>query len=138
MLMTNALLHACVAQRIAEENEKIILTWWEKVKDKDPDNMLFWRDLSINKNGLLRFSFVLKNLDKPWCWWNLSENPTVVDSWRIIEENPSLPWKYSALSAQPWLTSDIVAHHPDKEWCFWTLSAHPLVATWEVVTVRTL
>ena len=58
--------------------------------------------------------FVLKNLDKPWNWFDLSRNPNI--TWYIVKANPNKPWDWYELSSNSNITWDIVISNPDKPW----------------------
>ena len=62
--------------------------WFEKILIliNNSNSLYIWRDLSLNEN--LKFSTVLKNLDKPWDKSNLSKNMEFDD----IIKNLNFDW----------------------------------------------
>ena len=42
------------------------------------------------------FNHVEANLDKPWDWFGLSQNPNI--TWDIVEANPDKHWDWKSLS----------------------------------------
>ena len=60
------------------------------------------------------------NLDKPWNWINLSNNPNI--TWENIESNLDKPWEWFYLSNNPSITWEFVEANPDKPWNWGVLS----------------
>ena len=66
------------------------------------------------------FNFILRNMDKPWNWDGLSENPSI--TCEIVEANPDKPWDWFWLSSNPSITFAIVEANPNEPWDWETLS----------------
>ena len=52
--------------------------------------------------------------DKPWNWWELSENQNITLDYAL--SNPDKPWDWGRLSFNPNNTIDDVMSHLDKHW----------------------
>ena len=76
------------------------------------------------------FQFILDNLDKPWEWHYLSENPNI--TWEIIQANPDKDWSWCMLSENPNITLDIIQANLDKPWNWFNLSSNPNIS-WEFI-----
>ena len=46
-------------------------------------------------------------------------------TFKIIEDNPKLPWNWSTLSSNPNITFDIIVENPDKPWALCIFSENP-------------
>ena len=55
------------------------------------------------------FENILKNLDKPCSWYDISSNPNI--SWEIIQNNPDKPWNWNCISYNPNITWDIIQNN---------------------------
>ena len=66
------------------------------------------------------FNFVEANMDKPWDWFGLSQNPNI--TWDIVEANPDKHWDWDKISGNKNITFDIVEANPDKHWDWKSLS----------------
>ena len=74
------------------------------------------------------WKFIENNIDKPWDWKWLSQNPNI--TFDIILAHPDKSWNWYWLSLNPNITFDIVLAHPDKPWKWgWDgLSCNPNIA----------
>ncbi len=54
------------------------------------------------------------NLDKPWNWYWISQNPNITLD--IILNNPDKPWDWPGISRNPNITCEIIQANPDKQW----------------------
>jgi len=71
-----------------------------------------------------------KNLDKPWSWFHLSQNPNI--KWDFVKNHPDIHWNWFNLSENPIITWDIVKKNLDKPWSWYYLSCNPNI-TWDIV-----
>ena len=82
------------------------------------------------------FNFILRNMHKPWSWYNLSSNPNV--TWEIVEANPDKRWNWNCLSRNPSITWEIVEASPDKPWDWGSLSQNKFTKAKEEFEKRVL
>ena len=138
--------NANFASRIQYSKEMCIVHWWENLLSQKKiwgnsakamaAHLDFWKYLSTNPHQLFTFDFVLRNKNNPWCWERLSYNKSVITSWAMVTDHPEIPWDYTGLTTQPWLTWDIVVNDLDKPWDFYVLSTRSDIATWEIVSTH--
>lgn len=72
----------------------------------------FNHNVSINPN--ITIDIILNNLNWPWDWYCLSQNPGIV--WQNYIDNPTLPWDLDGLSQNPNITYDIIINNLNISW----------------------
>jgi len=60
------------------------------------------------------FQFILRNPDKPWDWYCITNNENV--TLELIDKYPDKPWDWEYLSSNPNLTMEFVEKYQDKPW----------------------
>ena len=63
---------------------------------------------------------ILDNLDKPWDWFWVSQNPNI--TMKDILDNLDKPWNWSGISGNPSITMKYINDNPDKRWSWSTMS----------------
>ena len=76
------------------------------------------------------WKFIEDNLDKPWSWRWLSQNPNI--TFDIVLAHPNKSWDWNGLSRNPNITFDIVLAHPEQPWDWYWLSLNPNI-TFDIV-----
>ncbi len=107
-----------------------------------PNNNWNWKVISRTAS----MNYILNNLDKPWCWRSMSENPNInLDfiinhydkNWDwykischknigldIILAHPNLSWDWEAISHNPNITIKDILDNLDKNWDWHLISRH--------------
>ena len=82
-----------------------------------------------NTNVILRerfceqfFKFILAKPDKPWDWFNLSNNPSI--TWKNVQENLDKPLNWIELSCNPSITWKHIQENPDKPWAWYWIGSN--------------
>lgn len=96
----------------------------EMLVDLFPEKAWDWGENGMSYNKYITAAFIERHIDKPWCWKELSRQPTSIPI-EFIQAHREKPWDYQALSHNKNVPTSFIRDTMDKPWRFETLSYHP-------------